>query len=215
VLKNNLKTMTVMVVSLLTLTACMMDPGGNGGSKPPQGKDWFGNPLPTADPVCEINGGAQPDVPENPDPNMKSAVIKVQVNITGSKAHKFGGMDQMCLPVALHVYGTADGENALKIEDGQQLPWNGVRTTPWDASFIVVYDSSKRGAPVVNIDLIATYTPEAGMNVTDFSKAGIVQMDCSVYINGRSRKSFLVPESRTTLTPDKSGTVHCQVSITV
>ena len=192
----------------------MMD-GGGGDSNPPQGKDWFGNSLPTDDPVCNLNEDTGPDVaPPNADPAIKSAVIKIEVAITGSKAHKFGGLDQMCLPVALHVYGTASGQPALKIDEGGHvLPWSGVRTTPWSASFALTYDSTKVGKPVVNIDLLATYTPEIGINSQDFSKAGVMQMNCNILINGVSRRSFLGPESTVTLTLDKPSTVRCQATI--
>lgn len=208
------------LVALLTLTACLPEvPKRPGDSKPPQGKDWFGNPLPTEAPTCPIIDQPEMVPPPPANPNMKTAIVKIEVFIIGSKAHEFGGSDHMCLPVGLHVYGTVAGQPGIKIDDGtpggKTLPWTGIRNTPWSASFLVGYDTTKVLSPVVNVDFIATYSPMHNIDDGSFAKAGIVQMDCNVRINGRSQKSWLGPKSTVTLTGQSTQTVRCNFSISV
>lgn len=220
-MSTKLKTIVLLVVSLLTLTACLPElPKAD--SKPPPGEDWFGNPLPTSDPVCnieELNSGSD-QVPPNPNPNIRTATITIQVYMTGSKAHLNGGVEQMCLPVALHVMGTVAGHPGIKIDDGtpgsKTLPWSGIRTTPWSATFVVEYDSSKIGSPVVNVDVIGTFSPSYTILDSAFQKAGVIQMDCNVKINGKSQKLKLDDKSVVRNVPsDRTSTVRCQFTISV
>lgn len=178
----------VITLGLFMLTGCYP-----GDSAKPTGKDWFGNNLPKEDPDCPIINGDMPVEIEPPAPKMppgwKQAIFELKVYVLGAKAHKYGGVGQMCLPVGLHVYGTVADQPGLKIDEAgtpRPLPWDAVRTTPWSSTIIVQYDATKIGSPVINLDLIANYTPGPGWNDPDLPDVGNIELSCDIMVNGRS-----------------------------
>jgi hypothetical protein len=220
---NKIK-MALTILIMLSLAACVpMDRPGD--SQKPPGKDWFGNPLPTSDPTCAVTGGEAPVEIPKPAPELpegwKQAIIVLRVFVLGQKAHKFGGVGQLCLPVGIHVYGSVAGQPGLKIDEAgtpRPLPWDGIRTTPWSSTLVVQYDATKIGSPVVQINLIATWILESGIRNSDLPDVGLIELNCDMDVNGRSVRAgggWGTDPYKAIIDGKGSKTVRCEATFSV
>lgn len=209
----------------MTNTGCVPIDRPGDSHKPPD-KDWFGNSLPKDDPSCGVTDGIAPPILTPPipppPPGWKEAKFTLEVNVKGSKAHKFGGVGDLCLPVKIHVYGTIAGLPGMKLDVGGPapvpLPWDGIRSTPWSAFIDAQYDATKIGAPAVHIDLIATWLPEPGWGSINLPDVGVITLQCDILINGRSVR---ITHGWGPNNPDfaildgKTKTAHCDLTANV
>ena len=185
------------------------------GEQPPEGQDWFGNPLPTG-PACD----ARPPVPRqaplyDPRSGVRPPVVPAGwawVVITLQlHAIKDGNINH-CVPVRIHVYAQQDlNPSPLKLNTGTgeitPLPYDGAQTTPWLTSyFIFAYNPEgwKGPPPTYKIDFVSTYDAEL-----DTSGAGMPdELVCHIGIGG----GMFVVESRSNLRARARLTADCRLN---
>lgn len=202
---------------VLTLTSACT---GLGGDQPPEGKDWFGNPIPTG-PACD----ARPPVPRqrplyDPRSGARPSVVPpgwswivITLQLRAVFIDRTGRADvNHCVPVRVHVHASQDGNPApLKMNMGNGevslLPYDGVQTTPWLTSyFIFAYNPKgwKGPPPTYKIDFISTYDVE-------FDTSGALFPDelvCHIGIGG----GMFIVESRSNKLARGRQTAQCQLN---
>jgi hypothetical protein len=95
---------------------------------------------------------------------------------------------EYCIPVSIYVYITADGLAGDVVETRTQAvvswttPWNGLRTTPWQATVVVTW-APDRANPVMNFELSAKYEIGEGLSRAPAPQDGTVGLSCSIRQN--------------------------------
>lgn len=132
------------VATLLLLTGCTKHP-------------YFGTDMPEpTEPACAapnaILDGSTPGAPT-------AAPGKVVSHISVTFVAVRFGVGSSCdvtvpLTVQVHLYGTADGAPVFHGPNGDPLPYDSLKTTPWSTAFYLSHPAGT--APTIMIDASAT-----------------------------------------------------------
>lgn len=159
------------------------------------GPDWFGNgstgPRPAAPNKCDLAPATAPAsavqrVPEGMTAYSMSVEVKALRWYEEQDEAEPYTLREMCadyaIPVAVHVYGTADGQAGFVLETGEPLPYdNPAVMTPWSRQFALVYDPKAHPNPEVSLDF-------AVKHVTDYPGDPLttdrVSLGCTIRVNG-------------------------------
>lgn len=160
------------------------------------GPDWFGNgsagPRPPAPNKCDLAPATTaadqvPGVPAGMASYQMSVEVKAlrwrEVQDEDEPYVLREQCDDYAVPVAVHVYGTADGQAGFVLETGEPLPYdNPAVMTPWSRQFALIYDPKAHPNPEVSLDF-------AIKHVVDYPGADPltgdrVSLGCTIRVNG-------------------------------
>jgi hypothetical protein len=138
-----MRTIVAAIALLLALAGCT--------TKHP----FFGSDMPDpTEPACAAVG-AIPDSPA-PAPAVPPGKVVSQISVS-FVAVRFGpgATCDLTVPmmVQVHLYGTADGAPTFHGPNGDPLPYDALKTTPWTTAFFLSH--SVGTAPTVMIDASA------------------------------------------------------------
>ena len=132
-----------IIALLLLLSGCTKHP-------------YFGTDVPDpTEPAC----AAAAAIPASPAPPPATAPGKVVSQISVTFVAVRFGPGASCdlgvpLTVQIHLYGTADGKPTFHGPNGDPLPYDALKLTPWSTTFFLSHPAGT--APQVMIDASAT-----------------------------------------------------------
>lgn len=183
----------VWLLPLLLVAGCSK-PGSDPGPK----HRWFNPngqeveaPIPDACTDGEFPPPVDTPPPAPPDGAIPAgwhrAVYTLQVDAVKVDHRAEPPFDlEYCIPVSVHVYATAAGVPGEVVEMDasgvhvHQMPWDGLRNTPWRSVVTVGWDPQTT-APVMNFDLSARFEHGPGLAHAPTPAAGAaVGLFCSI-----------------------------------
>ena len=190
----------------------------------PAGKDFWGNPISTEEPGCDITPElkavptAQPNGALLADPLHRISDFRITLNALA--IDETGKYCQPSVPFAgtwdVHLYGTANGEGVFRSPDGGTLPWDGTVKSPWQSDLFLRIPADNATPIVVMIDFSAKLRETYADNALPQYGAGA---GCAIQYGGTGAaggNGFFADVAQHNKHKLKGGDfLHCRVEIPV